>query len=50
MIEVEFDVTNALVYQVDSEDKSLGEKWGRFLVLGLALLYVGMSLSSIGWR
>ena len=38
---VTFDVTSKLVTQVDSEDKSLGEKWGRFLVLGLALLYVG---------
>jgi len=36
-----------LQVMMEREDKALDEKWGRFLSLGLALLYLGLYLSLI---
>ena len=36
-----------LQVMMEREDKVLDEKWGRFLSLGLALLYLGLYLSLV---
>jgi len=36
-----------LQVMMEREDKALDEKWGRFLSLGLALLYLGLYLSLV---
>ncbi|GAA6024580.1 hypothetical protein JCM10207_008663 [Rhodosporidiobolus poonsookiae] len=41
------DVTEAVLQtMMEREEKELGEKWGRFLALGLALLYLGRTEAS----
>ena len=43
-----FDVTNEIMEVLMQRDESaLDEKWARFLVLGLALLYTGMRVAAI---
>jgi 26S proteasome regulatory subunit N1 len=36
-----------LQVMMERDDKALDEKWGRFLSLGLALLYLGLYLSFV---
>ena len=38
-----------LQVMMEREDKALDEKWGRFLSLGLALLYLGSYQSVLSW-
>ncbi|TEB31795.1 26S proteasome regulatory complex, non-ATPase subcomplex, Rpn1 subunit [Coprinellus micaceus] len=39
-------ILQTLMEKAEAEDKSLDEKWSRFLVLGLALLYLGLQDAS----
>jgi 26S proteasome regulatory subunit N1 len=39
--EVNSTISQTLMERVERDPKSLGEKWGRFMALGLALLYLG---------
>ena len=39
--DVSSTILQTLMEKAEAEDKSLDEKWSRFLVLGLALLYLG---------
>lgn len=42
------DVTSAILQtMLEREEAELKEKWGRFLSLGLALLYLGSSCSPV---
>lgn len=42
--EVTSTILQTLMEKCERGDKSLDEKWARFMVLGLGLLYLGMSL------